>query len=150
MIGLEALRKGEIFEGLSDDELAAIARIAREETYPGGTRIFTENDTATHLYIVREGRVAILIDIGRNKQTVVDTITANGSFGWSALVPPFILTGTATAMEKTRLILIPADELRQLCQLNCGTCYTIMERLATIVSNQLRDTRMQLVGLMYA
>jgi CRP-like cAMP-binding protein len=150
MIGLEALRKGEIFEGLSDDELAAIARIACEQTYPAGSRIFVENDPATHLYIVREGRVAILIDIGRGKQTVVDTVTANGSFGWSALVPPYLLTGTATAMDRTRIIAIPGNELRALCQQNCRTCYTIMERLATIISSRLRDTRMQLISLMYA
>jgi CRP-like cAMP-binding protein len=149
MVGLEALRKSEIFEGLSDDELAAIARIAHEEVLATGTRIFTENEPAVALYIVRQGRVAILIEIGRGKQTVIDTVTVNGSFGWSALVPPFILTGTAKALDRTRVIVIPGDELRELCRLNCRTCYTIMEKLAMIISNRLRDTQMQLVSLVY-
>ena len=48
MVGLEALRKSDLFEGLSDDELAAIAKMAREETYEVGRIIFKEND-------VREG-----------------------------------------------------------------------------------------------
>ncbi len=44
MVGLEALRKSDLFEGLSDDELAAIAKMAREETYDVGTIIFRENE----------------------------------------------------------------------------------------------------------
>lgn len=149
MVGLEALRKSELFEGLSDDELAAIAHLAHEESFPAGAQIFAENDPARDLYIVREGRVVILIEIGRGKQTVIDTVTADRSFGWSALVPPYILTGTAKTLERTRVIVIPGGDLRELCRLNCRTCYTIMEKLATIISNRLRDTRMQLVSLMY-
>jgi CRP-like cAMP-binding protein len=149
MIGLEALRKSDLFEGLSDDELAAIARMAREEIYDVGMIIFRENEVAKNLYIVREGRVAILIDIGRGKQTVIDTICRNGSFGWSAMVPPYILTGTAKTMERTRVIILTGQDLRELCRMNCGTCYTIMEKLATIISSRLKDTRLQLINLMY-
>jgi CRP-like cAMP-binding protein len=149
MVGLEALRKSDLFEGLSDDELAAIAKMAREEAYEVGRIIFKENDVAKDLYIVREGRVAILIDIGRGKQTVIDTICRNGSFGWSAMVPPYTLTGTAKTMEKTRLIVITGQDLRELCRMSCGTCYTIMEKLATIISSRLRDTRLQLISLMH-
>jgi CRP-like cAMP-binding protein len=149
MVPLEPLRKSEVFEGLTDDELAAIARLAHEETYEAGTRIFAENETAKNLYIVREGRIAILIDIRRGRQTVIDTVVKGGSFGWSALVPPYILTGTAKAVEKSKLIVIPGEELRELCRNNCRTCYTIMEKLATIISGRLRDTRLQLISLMY-
>ncbi|MGE5602201.1 MAG: cyclic nucleotide-binding domain-containing protein [Nitrososphaerales archaeon] len=149
MVGLEALRKSDIFEGLSDDELAAIAKMAREEIYDTGCTIFRENEIAKNLYIVREGRVAVLIDIGRGKQTVIDTIGRNGSFGWSAMVPPYILTGTAKTMERTRVIVLTGQDLRELCRVNCGTCYTIMEKLATIISGRLKDTRLQLISLMY-
>src|SRR5271157_2242331 len=95
MVGLEPLRKSDLFEGLSDDELVAIAKIAHEETFPVGATVFLENDPGRYLYIVVEGRVVILINIGRGRQTVVDTICLNSSFGWSAMVPPFVLTGTA-------------------------------------------------------
>lgn len=150
MVGLEALRKSDLFEGLSDDELAAIAKMAREETYQVGATIFRENEVAKNLYIVREGRVAILIDIGRGKQTVIDTVVRNGSFGWSAMVPPYILTGTAQAMERTRVVVVNGQDLRALCHMNCATCYTIMEKLATIISGRLKDTRLQLISLMYS
>ncbi len=150
MVPLEALRKSDIFESLTDDELAAVGKLAREEIYEAGTCIFCENEIARNLYVVHEGRVAILINIGRGRQTVIDTVTRGGSFGWSAMVPPFVLTGTAKAIDKSRIILIPGDELRVLCRANCRTCYTIMEKLATIISARLRDTRLQLISLMYS
>ena len=63
--------------------------------------------------------------------------------------PPYTLTGTAKTMEKTRVIVIAGQDLRELCRMNCGTCYTIMEKLATIISSRLKDTRLQLISLMY-
>jgi CRP/FNR family cyclic AMP-dependent transcriptional regulator len=149
MVPLGSLRKSELFEGLTDDELVAIAKMAQEETYEAGAQIFAENEAAKNLYIVLEGRVAILIDIGRGRQTVVDTVVKGGSFGWSALVPPYILTGTAKAVEKSKVIAIPCEDLQGLCKSNCRACYTVMENLATIISGRLGDTRMQLISLMY-
>lgn len=148
MVGLEALRKSDLLEGLSDEELLLIAKLAREEVYEAGAVIFHENEPARDLYIVREGRVAILIDIGRNKQTVIDTIYHNRSFGWSAMVPPYVRTGTTKTMTKTRVIALSGRDLQDLCQSKYGTCYTIMEKLATIISRRLKDTRLQLVSLM--
>jgi len=148
MIGLEALRKSDLFEGLGDDELIAIAKLAREVTCEAGEIIFREGDPARDLYIVREGRVAILIDIGRGKQTVIETISRNSSFGWSAMVSPYTFTGSARALERTRLIVLSGRDLRELCRTNCSTCYTIMEKIAMIISRRLKDTRLQLIGLL--
>lgn len=148
MVGLEALRKCDLFEGLSDEELLLIAPLAHEETYEAGAVIFRENDPARDLYMVRDGRVAILINVGRNQQTVIDTIYPNRSFGWSGMVPPYIRTGTTRALVKTRVIAISGRDLQELCQGKYGTCYTIMEKLATIISRRLKDTRLQLIGLM--
>jgi CRP-like cAMP-binding protein len=149
MIALETLRKSDVFSGLPDEELMIIAKMAHEETYEPGVQIFNENDAAKHLYIVVEGRVVIMIDIARGRQAVIDTVTRGGSFGWSALVPPYIFTGTAQAVDRVRLIAVPGDELKGLCKVNCAMCYTIMERLATIVSRRLMETRLQLIALMY-
>jgi CRP/FNR family cyclic AMP-dependent transcriptional regulator len=149
MIPLETLRKSDVFGGLTDDELVAIARLAHEETYGAGAQILMENGPAKYLYLVAEGRVVILIDMARGRQAVIDTVTKGNSFGWSAMVPPYILTGTATAVDNVRLVVIPGDELRGLCKVNCGLCYTIMERLATIISRRLSDTRLQLLSMMY-
>jgi CRP-like cAMP-binding protein len=149
MIALETLRKSDVFGGLADDELVAVARLGHEETYAPGAQIFAENTPAKCLYLVAEGRVVILIDVARGRQAVIDTVTRGGSFGWSAMVPPYVLSGSATAVDEVHVLAFPGDELRKLCKINCGLCYTIMERLATIISRRLSETRLQLLSMTY-
>jgi CRP-like cAMP-binding protein len=149
MVPLDLLRNSEVFYGLSDDELAPIAKMSHQQVLHAGDLVFGENDEAKNLYIVISGRVGILIDIGRGRQTVVDTIGPNGSFGWSALVPPYFYTGAAQCLEATQALVVPGEELRGLCMDNCRICHTIMERLASIISARLKDTRVQLISLMY-
>lgn len=149
MVPLDALRESEVFEGLGDDELAIVAEMARQETYEPGAGILAENEEAKNLYIVLQGRVAILIDVGQGKQIVVDTVTKNGSFGWSAMVPPYVYTASAKCSERTKVVAVPGSGLRDLCRANCRTCYSIMERLATVISARLKDTRLQLISLLY-
>ena len=85
-----------------------MAKIAREETFEPGAIVFKENDEATTLYIILEGRVAVLIDIGGGRKTNVDTITKGETLGWSAMVPPHTMTAAAKAVERTRVVAIPA------------------------------------------
>ncbi len=149
MVPMDLLRSSEIFDGLSDDELAPIALMSSEARYEAGDQIFAENDEARNLFIVVEGRVQVMIDISRGRQIVVDTVTRDGSFGWSALVPPYVYTGGAKCSEPSRVLVVPGADLRDLCQVNCRVCHTIMERLSSIISARLKDTRLQLISLMY-
>ena len=48
-----------------------------------------------------------------------------------------------------QVIVLTGQDMRELCRMNCGTCYTIMEKLATIISSRLKDTRLQLISLMH-
>ena len=149
MVPLDLMRASEVFDGLSDDELAPIAKMAHLQSFGAGDLLFGENEEAKYLYTVTTGRVGILIDIGKGRQTVVDTIGPDRSFGWSALVPPYLYTGSAKCLEPTQVLVVPGEELRGLCLDNCRICHVIMERLASIISARLKDTRIQLISLMY-
>jgi CRP/FNR family cyclic AMP-dependent transcriptional regulator len=149
MVPLDLLRTSEAFDGLSDDELAPIAKMAHQQSFRAGDLLFGENEPAKNLYTVITGRVGILIDIGKGRQTVVDTIVPDGCFGWSALVAPYVYTAAAKCLEPTVVLVVPGEELRGLCVDNCRICHTIMERLASIISARLKDTRIRLISLMY-
>lgn len=149
MVGLDVLRKSDVFGGLTDEELYAVAQLARIEVYEPGHDILCENDNARNLYIVIEGRVVVMIEVGRGRQAIIDTVTRGGSFGWSAMVPPHVLTGSARAVDRVKLAAIAGDDVRGLCRINCAMCYAIMEKLATIISRRLTETRLQLISLMY-
>jgi CRP-like cAMP-binding protein len=149
MVSLNELRSSSLLEGIGDEALAHVAKMAREETFETGSFLFKENEDASTVYIILEGRVAVLIDIGGGRKTNVDTVTKGETVGWSAMVPPHTMTASAKAVERTRVVAIPGGEMRDFCLTNCQMCYTIMENLARTIGARLRDTRLQLTSLMH-
>ena len=104
----------------------------------------------TTLYIILEGRVAVLIDIGGGRKTNVDTITKGETLGWSAMVPPHTMTAAAKAVERTRVVAIPAG----------GDARILLDELPDVLYRSWRtwrapsragceDTRLQLTSLMH-
>jgi len=73
MVHSEFLKRIDIFQPLSEDELNSFAAVMREETFPPGAVVFSENSTGNNMYIVREGS----IDIGKRDEasgTVVKVV----------------------------------------------------------------------------
>lgn len=147
MIAIDMLRQASLFEGIADDQLAQVSKIASQLTFQPHEFVFKENDPANNLYIVISGRVAVLIDIGGGKQTMVDTVSRGETLGWSSMVPPHVMTASAKAVEPAVVLAIPGAEIRNFCLTDCRMCYQLMENLARTISIRLKDTRLQLTSL---
>lgn len=147
MVPIELLRQASLFEGIADDELAQVSKIASQISFQANSYIFREDDAANDLYVVISGRVAVLIDIGQGRQTMVDTISPGETFGWSSMVPPHVMTASAKAVEPTIVLDIPSTQMREFCLTDCRMCFQIMENLARTISIRLKDTRLQLTSL---
>ena len=65
MISPEQLRRYPFFGGLMAEELASIAMIAEEVSFPDGAIIFRDGDLATKLYVLASGAVDIVYHIER-------------------------------------------------------------------------------------
>ena len=85
----DIIKNCQLFWRLDDNQIDRILDLFQEEFYWAGTRIFSEGETANHLYIVEEGKVALEMEIRigsrTRKQAVIDVITAGQGFGWSAI-----------------------------------------------------------------
>jgi len=147
MVPVELLKRMDVFEGLTEEDLRKIAAIAEERTYDAGQMIFAENDMATKLFLVQEGRVAIQFALGDRRRATVQTVGKGHLVGWSALVEPYRFTASAVAVVPSRLIAVDGQGLQELFQADCRLGFIIMHRLAVIISERLRDTRLQLISL---
>lgn len=146
---LEILRKAEIFEGLTDDELNKVDRICDIEVYEPGAIIFNENDEAKKLYIVESGRVSIRIEIGPDRYLPVFSCSEGCVFGWSPLVPPYQYTAGAKCMEKSTVVAIDGAKLRELCHSDTHLCSVVMAGIARLISSRLRNTRLQVASIIH-
>jgi len=148
MVSIEALRNCELFEELSEAELAEIVPLCQEKSYPAGAIIFTEDQTAEYLCILQRGRVAVQMQLRSMAQisgeTTVEVVEPGRIFGWSALVKQRRLTATARCLEDVEIIAVNGEALNQLFERNAHIGFVVMKRLADVISSRLRLTRERL------
>jgi len=147
MVSIEVLKGFDLFNGLSDDELGNIAKVATEHVYEKGSLCFAEGGKAENLELVRSGQVAIEVLIGRPSQHEKVRIMVLGPgrvFAWSALVEPGILTASARCIERAQIIKMRAPELIAIFEMNNHIGYVVMKNLAATISSRLRHTREKL------
>ena len=56
---LDLLKQAQIFAGLDQEELEAVAEICSELSFKFGKRVFKEGERGNRLYIVQEGEIRI-------------------------------------------------------------------------------------------
>jgi CRP/FNR family transcriptional regulator, cyclic AMP receptor protein len=78
---LETLRKVALFEGLSDRELEAVARAAKERRFDTGDTIVVEGEGGVGFFVVAEGTARV-----ESRGAKLGTISRGGSFGEVALL----------------------------------------------------------------
>ena len=90
----EILRMCELFNELSDNELASIAKLGRIEKFEPGKKIYEQGNIGTKLYILSQGRVTLerKVDLGGHRVANLTVFALKEQTnrrlmgGWSALV----------------------------------------------------------------
>jgi CRP/FNR family transcriptional regulator, cyclic AMP receptor protein len=78
---IETLRKVSLFEGLSDRELDAVARAAKERRFDTGDTVVVEGEGGVGFFVVAEGTARV-----ESRGNKLGTISRGGSFGEVALL----------------------------------------------------------------
>jgi CRP/FNR family cyclic AMP-dependent transcriptional regulator len=149
MISPELLRRYPFFGGLTEAQLAGIAMIAEDVSFPEGATVFEEGKPATKLYVLVEGSVGLTYSGGGEGRVVdapVGDVAAGELLTLSALLEPYKVTTTARAEEPSRLISIDAAGLRAMCEVDARLGYTLMRHLAQAIKERLDYTRVQLAA----
>jgi len=140
MVSPEQLRRYPFFGGLMAEELASIAMIAEEISFPEGAIIFRDGDVATKLYVLTAGAVDLVYHIERAngiETSFVGSIVAGEPFAISAIVEPYRLLASGVAHVPVQAIAIDAAGLRALCELSCHMGYAIMRQIARALAERL-------------
>jgi len=80
-VPLSVLTTVELFRGLSDEDAQRIARVCADRRYPQGAAIFSRDDPADFLGIVREGLVRLVSLSDKGTETILHIFKAGEIFG---------------------------------------------------------------------
>jgi CRP-like cAMP-binding protein len=108
---LAALRGIEIFRSLGEDELRPLASRMKSESFAPGEVILRQGDPGGSAYIVKSGRVRILLSHGAGVTEQVACIAPGGFFGEMSLLTGEPRTATALALEQADCYRLGKTEL---------------------------------------
>ena len=113
-----------------------------------GTSLFEQGDPAEYLYLVVVGEVVISYKPDDGPAILVARVRPGGIVGWSAALGSRSYTSGATCEGYTQMLRLRGEDLRNLCNEHPETGILILERLATVIAERLRNTHEYVMALL--
>jgi CRP-like cAMP-binding protein len=133
-----------LFTGLSQSQIERIAAITREQQFQKDQWLFHEEEEATHLYLVKDGAVELVIKVEDAIEIPIAIIRPNnGSLGVGALIEPYRYSLSARCLDDSTLSVITRTKLHELMEADAEMRCIIMTNLATKLLNRLKETRQE-------
>lgn len=140
MVGIDFLKKSEVFKGLADEQLTAVQTCCHVMEFQKDNRIFAEGDNANYLWLVMQGKVDIRFDLpGKptSDENNVSSVSETKAFGWSALVPPNKYRLSAyCASETCKVVRIEKEALVNLFGKDTGIAYRVMTNVISVIGKR--------------
>jgi CRP-like cAMP-binding protein len=153
------------FSDVDSDTLEAISKKGQILEFDAEDEIFHYKAPSTHFYGLLEGEVDLILVfkdkvlktdieyeeaiqatmVDEEKEIIVDTVAPGQVFGWSSLVGPGKRTVSAKCSAASRVISIPADELKAMFDKDHTLGYIVMRRLSDIIAKRLRNRTDKLI-----
>jgi CRP-like cAMP-binding protein len=143
------LEKVKLFNGLEKDHLRLISPKFERRTLANDAIIFGQGDSADYLYILLSGSVSIRFKPPDGETINVSDIQDGDVFGWSAALGRDVYTSCAITTSPCELVSISGEELRALCSTHPEIGVVVLERLATVIAERLKNTHAQVVELLW-
>lgn len=132
------LRRVELFEGLTDDDLREVAAICTQRQFKDGDVLAKQGEVGRELYIVSDGLVEVAVS-ERTTPRVVVNLGAGQLIGEMSLVDRGPRSATVKAIQDPTIVqVIQHDEFQTLCQRNTRIGYLVMLNIAADLSFKLR------------
>jgi len=113
----DELRAIALLDGLSDDQVRALADAGEEVTFQPGDELFRSGQPADYWWLLLEGRVDLIRHVG-HEDTVLGTMSNPGQWagGFRAWDPNGVYMATGRATVGGRYLRVPAERLGEKAQ----------------------------------
>ncbi|MCX4903787.1 Crp/Fnr family transcriptional regulator [Streptomyces sp. NBC_00878] len=124
-----------------------LMRIARDVSFPQGTRLFEEGARADRFWIVRTGTVALDMHVPGRRAAVIETLGHDELVGWSWLFAPHAWHLGAEATSPVRAYEFDAVAVRAMCQDDHALGHAVTQWVGDILAHRLHSARTRLLDL---
>jgi len=119
-----------LFAGLDVSELQNFAELTREKSYPRGSVILFENDPGDSLFVVRAGRVKVVLIGEDGREVILGVLGIGQHFGELALIDEQPRSAHVIAMEDATLIVLRREDFRKRVESSPSVAWQLLAELS--------------------
>ena len=119
-----------LLSGLDTGELVRLSEITREKTYPKGSVILFEDDPGDSLFIVRDGRVKVVLVGEDGREVILGVLGVGEHFGELALIDDQPRSAHVIAMEDAALLVLRREDFRRHVEANPKVAWSLLGALS--------------------
>lgn len=123
------IRNLDLFQSMADDRFETLAQASYLQSFPPRVELITEGDPSDFLHIVVEGSVDLFAS-WNGRETSMVTVRPVTTFILAATLrdAPYLMS--ARTLEKSRIILIPSEDVRAAFDADDGFARAVVRELA--------------------
>lgn len=128
-----------LFQQCSDDVIRHFCAQSAFLQQGKGAHLFTQDNAATHFYLILDGWVKLYRETEDGEQAIIDVITRHHFFGETSLFNNMHYTYSAEATDPSFLVSFPIELLKKEIEQNQGLSWAMMSHMATNTRLQDRE-----------
>ncbi|ATE60272.1 Crp/Fnr family transcriptional regulator [Thauera sinica] len=141
-----ALKTFPLFHGLSDEVLAAVARVAMMRRIPRGQTVVNAGDRPDYVYFVLTGSLKVVVSDEDGREVILSILGQGELFGEMGMFDEQPRSASVIAVVASDLVMISKNEFRQIMHDNFEIAWRIMCNLAERLRNA--DRKIESLALM--
>ena len=130
MNNIEFLATVPLFKSLDAAELARFADLVREKSYPKGSVILFEDDPGDSLFLVRDGRVKVVLVAEDGREVILGLLGVGEHFGELSLIDDQPRSAHVIAMEESTLLVLRRDDFRRRVEASPQVAWSLLAELS--------------------
>ncbi|HYV98638.1 MAG TPA: Crp/Fnr family transcriptional regulator [Gemmatimonadaceae bacterium] len=119
-----------LFKGLAPHELQRFADVTREKAYPRGSVILFEDDPGDALFIVRLGRVKVVLVGDDGREVILGVLGVGDHFGELSLIDDQPRSAHVIATEDASLLVLRREDFRRRVEETPAVAWSLMQELS--------------------
>lgn len=123
------IRKLDLFSKMTEEHFATLMRVAYVQTFPAQVDLFTEGETSDFLHVALSGSVD-LFTAWNGRETSMATVWPVSTFILAATINDAVYLMSARTLEKSRIALIPNQNVRAIFDHDASFARGIVSELA--------------------
>ncbi|MDF1855869.1 cyclic nucleotide-binding domain-containing protein [Pseudooceanicola sp.] len=129
-----------LFRDMDDAQFEVLIRGAYVQTFPPQIELITEGEPSDFLHIVVEGTVE-LFATWNGHQTTMATVRPLGTFILAATIKDAPNLMSARTLERSRLVLLPSEDVRNVFETDSAFARAIVVELAQCYRMSIKNTK---------